>query len=857
VVFVVGEPGIGKSRLLYEFRRQLAAEATWLEGRCLSFGRAMAFHPLIDLLKRTFRIEEGDSEETIVPKLERGVRPLGEDLRPILPFLLALLALDPGDPAVVRMDPQQRRGETFDTLRRLMLRAAEVRPQVVVYEDLHWMDQATEECLLATADSIPTSRVLRILTYRTGYDHPFGDRTYHTRIALTALSTQDSVQMAQAMLATHRLPEDVQALIIRKAEGNPFFVEEVVKSLQETGALRPVGDHYGLAKGLDEIVVPDTIQDVIMARIDRLEDASKRTLQLASVIGREFTRRLLDCVSDLQGRTDEPLRNLKAVELIYEKGGFPEPAYMFKHALTQEVTYTSLLVQRRKELHRLLGLAIEELYADRLAEQYEVLAFHFGKAEAWHKALEYLFRAADKAACAFATREALALYDQAEEAARQLGKPVPVERVVAIHRAKADLYVLVSDFERARSEGERVLALARQIGDREAQGAALVGMSLASFLAHQFDRALEEASQAIEVAEPAGAQTAVAGGHLSTALVYEITGRLDEAREKFGEVIAISRQTGDVANESMALVFGAELESWEGKYEEAARLYEEGIRLAQVHNVLVPVLEGLFMSGINLTGRGDYDRAMAVLEEGLAFAEKVGDENYTPRYLNSLGWLYIECGDLDRALELNRRAAEGGRKRGDHESFANAELNLGDIALLKGDLALARDLLEGVHRLVKDPATSAWMRWRYSLHAYSSLGELALARDALGEARAFADECLEGAARTRSRKYLVKGWRLRGEIFLAHHHWTVAEGALREALAVAEWIGNPTQIWKTYVAFGRLHSERKKPDAARQAYEAARRVIERIKSGLQHPRLRASLESAPFIRQVYEPVAPA
>jgi class 3 adenylate cyclase/tetratricopeptide (TPR) repeat protein len=500
VVFIAGEPGIGKSRLLLEFRRRLGDEATWLEGRALSFGRAMAFHPLIDLLRRNFRLEEGDPEGTIVTKIERGVLRLGEDLRPTLPYLRYLLSVEPGDAAVLTMDPQQRRGEIFDALRRLTVRAAEVRPQVAVFEDAHWMDQATEEYLLFTADSIPTSRVLRILTYRTGYVHPFGERSYHTRIALNTLSTAHSIEMAQGMLLTERLPEALKALIVRKAEGNPFFVEEVVKSLLEVGALRPAGEGYVLAKRLDEIFVPDTIQDVITARIDRLEEAQKRTLQLASVIGREFTRRLLDRLAEVRARTEEVLRELKAIELIYEKSTFPELAYMFKHALTHEVAYNSLLVRRRKELHRLIGLAIEELYTDRLTEQHEVLAYHFAKGEEWRKALEYLLKAAEKATKAFANREAIALYDQALEVAGQLGAAVDANTLMAIHRAKADLYMVLSEYARARTEGERLLVLARRIGDRQSEAVALAGMGVASAWGHDFTRALTEASKAIAIA---------------------------------------------------------------------------------------------------------------------------------------------------------------------------------------------------------------------------------------------------------------------------------------------------------------------------------------------------------------------
>jgi tetratricopeptide (TPR) repeat protein len=281
-------------------------------------------------------------------------------------------------------------------------------------------------------------------------------------------------------------------------------------------------------------------------------------------------------------------------------------------------------------------------------------------------------------------------------------------------------------------------------------------------------------------------------------------------------------------------------------------MYADGLHIARAHNVLLPMLEGLFMWGINLTGKGDYDGALAMLEEGLALADKVGDENYTPRYLNSLGWLYIECGDLDRARALNRRGSEGGRKRRDDEAIANAELNLGDIGLITGDLPLAHEILDGVHRQVKNPVTSEWMRWRYSLHLFASLAELELARGDLTKARELADQCLELARRTNSRKYLVKAWRLKGEIALAWRQWDEAETALGQSLHIARAIGSPTQLWKTHLAVGRLHGEAKRPDLARIAYQSARAVVDQVKAGFRNPDLRASFERAPLIRQVCE-----
>ena len=850
VVFLVGEPGIGKSRLLYELRRRLGEEATWVEGRCMSLGRDMGFHPLIDLLKRNFRIEESDPEATIAKKVDRGVLLLGEDLRPTLPYLRYLLSVDPGDRAVAAMDPRARRGEIFDAVRKLTIRGSQVRPHVVVLEDVHWMDKATEEYLRFFADSVPTSRLLLILTYRTGYAHPLGERTYHTRIALDVLPTDASVEMVRGALGTQSLPEDLRALILRKAEGHPFFIEEVVKSLREVGAIRQQGDGYVLAKRLEEVVVPDTIQDVIMARIDRLEEAPKRTLQLASVIGREFTRRLLDRIAEIRERTEECVQVLKAIELILEKSLFPELAYMFKHALTHEVAYGSLLVHRRKDLHRLIGLAVEELYADRLAEHYEILAQHFSKAEEWPKALEYLLKGAAKAAKAFAIRESLALYDQALEVAARLGDHVPVTTVMAIRQAKSSHYFAVGEYERSRAEGESLIALARQAGDRQREAAALAWTSLATMWAHDFDAALAYADQAMEVA-----QTALAGAYLTKGMIHGVTARHDEAREELGHALSISRSTGDHARESLTLFFLGFLRNWRGDYDEAAALMGRGVQVAREHKLLIPLLQNLWAQGVALTGKGNYDGALALLEEGLPLALKLDHISFIPRYLNTLGWLHGECEDLERALDLSARAAEMARTWHHAvgvEQTAYSEINRGNGLMARGDLAAARELFDEIHAIARDPRSHPWMRWRYTIQVCGSFGEWWLARGDPDKAGQFADESLELATRTDSRKYVVRGLRLKGEIAVVRRQWDEAERALGEALSVAQAIGNPRQLWKTHAALGRLHAERKQGELARQSYRAARDVIDSVKATLRDPRLRAGLDQSPLIHQIYD-----
>jgi tetratricopeptide (TPR) repeat protein len=233
----------------------------------------------------------------------------------------------------------------------------------------------------------------------------------------------------------------------------------------------------------------------------------------------------------------------------------------------------------------------------------------------------------------------------------------------------------------------------------------------------------------------------------------------------------------------------------------------QGLRIAREHNLLDPVVQGLWTRGLTLTGKGDYDEALATLEESLTFCEKVGDEFHRILTLNTLGWLWTECGHLERGAELNRRSAEMARERGEPEAIANSGINLGEILLVNGDFPSAREVLEEVHDLVRNPATSDWMKWRYSTHLFAALGDLWLARGDAATASQFAHQCLELATRCSSRKYLVRGWRLQGEIALARRQWDEAEQALRRALEIAQAIGNPPQLWKTHVALGRLHME--------------------------------------------------
>jgi len=855
---IMAEAGVGKSRLLYEFRKAVANEnVTFLEGKCLSYSRGVAYHPIIDVLKSNFDVGAEDANSEIREKLKRGLKILGADEVSTFPYLLELFSVKDGGIEKIAISPEEKKHRITEAIKVITIKGSEIRPLIIAIEDLHWVDKSSEDYLKDLLDSISGVRVFLIFTYRPEFVHTWGGRSYHSQVNLNRLPNRESLLMVSHLLGTDTLDRELEELILEKTEGVPFFIEEFIKSLKELNIIAREDSKYRLAKDVPAVIVPSTIQDVIMARVDSLPVGAKEVLQTGSVIEREFVYELIKVVSGLpEKELLSRLSVLKEAELLYERGIYPQSTYIFKHALTQVVAYESLLVRRRQELHRIIGQTIEKLYADRLAEQYEVLAYHFAQGEEWAKALEYFCKAAKKAVQTFATREAVVLYDQALEAADHLGEDVEYKTLIAIHQAKVELYAVLSDFERARAEGDRILALARRVGDRVNEGSALARMASALYWAHDFDGALEYSLGAIEVATLADAKQVLAAAHFTAGTVHAMTGRLNQAEEELTRSFTISHAVGDVVHQTQSLIFAGYLKNWEGKFNEALRLESKALKIAREHNLMIPLLRSLFGCGLILTGKGDYDKALSAFEEGLQLSEKVGDKFYGYRFLNSLGWLYSELGDLDRAIELNRLGAEGGRKRGDPETIANAEINLGDIFLTKTDIVMAHEFLDGVNKLVMNPATTDWMKWRYSTRLFASLGKLWLARGDPSKAQGFADQCLEIATRTNSQKYLVKGWRLKGEIALLNKQSDEAEDALRQALTIAKAIGNPTQLWKTYLIMGRLHTKAKRQEMVEQAYGAAREIINKIIASLQDPELRTSLKSCPMIRQIFDLSSP-
>jgi class 3 adenylate cyclase/tetratricopeptide (TPR) repeat protein len=855
VVFVTGEAGLGKSRLLLEFRRSLLDEPlTWLEGHCISYGKRIPYLPIIDLIKRTFGVEENDRDEEIIARVEAETSGWGDATRQTVPYLKYLLNVNPGDESVAGMDPMERRAGILDALRALLTQESKERLLVIVVEDLHWVDEKSEEALAVMVDAIQSLPVLMFVTYRPGYLPSLGDRTYYSRVSLSHLPADESAAIAERVLRVTALPEQVRTLITSKGEGNPFYVEEVTKSLVESGVLRSTNGSYTLDRPVEQVRVPDTIQEVILSRIDRLEQEAKEAIQLASVIGREFTVRLLDRISDVEAKIDDLLSELKRLELIYEKAYFPELAYMFKHALTHDVAYSTLLIERRKNLHRTVGAAIEELYADRLSDQFEALAHHFYEAQAWEKALEYLEKAGDKAVAAYANQEALDYYARAIELCEKLGGEV-IATGAAIAEKRGHLNFVTGAVDAAITDFNQTRRLAEACGDRRREGIALAMRGCMEVWNHEIDTSVDTLRQAVAIGDE-GYNDVRALAVLWLGCGLMVFGRTQESQPHMLEADATVPEVGDATAVSWWAFMESMRREWRAEF--PSTLEYIGRWRSAMQAKIVTQVGVLWVEAITRALMGEYQQGLALLHEHLAICDRTGEQLFRTRALNTVGWLLGELQNHEEALPWNERSEEAALALGlpDPEVVSNARLNAGDSLMALGRLDEAEKYYQMVEAVVRNPKSADhYMLWSYSQHFFHSYGELWLERGDLDRALGLADECINLAESSNRPKNVIKGRRLKGQVLTGQGKLDEADAEIEMALAIAKEIGNPAQLWKTYAALGELREAQGRANEVKQAYGEAVSVIESVASALEDESLRETFLSSPHVQGIREKAA--
>jgi class 3 adenylate cyclase/predicted ATPase len=700
IVAAMAEPGVGKSRLFYEFKATSQSGWMVLEALSVSFGKASAYLPVIDLMRNYFKIVSEDDERTRREKVAGRIAILDRTLEDTLPYLFSLLGIVEGDDPLTQMDGQIKKRRTLEAIKRMVLRESLNQPLMVIFEDLHWIDEQTQELLNLLVDSVGTAKILLLVNYRPEYSDPWGSKTYYTQLRLGPLGKESAEEMLAALLGTGKDLVPLKRLIIERTEGTPFFMEEIVQVLFEDGVLQRNGS-VKLSKSMNMVKVPTTVQGALAARIDRLPAEEKELLQTLAVLGREFPRGLVRRVTlKPDDELERMLGRLQAGEFIYEQPAAGDAEYAFKHALTQEVAYNALLVERRKLLHERAGAALESMFAEQLDDHLDELAHHYSRSDNVLKASRYLQLAAEqasnRAAYAQATSSletAMKLIERFPDSSERLRTELALRTTENV--VSGVLYGLASE-ERHRAI-ERMCELAEQLGERSIQLRGLINLAHFYYPRGEALRTLELGRRCLELAEAIGEPEVLAAIHLTAGFGAHGCGRLAEATTHYRAAMSHAEQT----NQRNSII---PMEPWSqaagqagcvlqllGRSVEAVKLVAAGLsraREARHH----------FTLGLSLTLEGWFHQYRREPEVVRAFADAaiaLSEENGFPEWLSwgqyHRGWALAELGQVADGIAEMEKGIAGMRKLGGvpREQFSLVMLAQGYARLNQVDEALA------------------------------------------------------------------------------------------------------------------------------------------------------------------------
>src|SRR5262245_4704562 len=715
VVALLGEAGVGKSRLVYECVHSHHTSG-WLvlESASVSYGKATPYFPVIDVLKRYSHVEEHDDTRTIRAKVTGQVLTLDPALQDAVPALLSLLDALPEDSPFVQLDPPQRRQRILDALKRVLLRESQEQPLLLVFEDLHWIDSDTQALLDSLVESLPTSRLLLLVNYRPEYQHSWGSKTYYTQLRLDPLPPVSVAEFLQALLGNDASLQPLTQLLITRTQGNPFFLEESVRTLVETQVLVGEPGAYRLTQTLPSIQVPATVQAVLAARIDRLPPEAKHLLQTAAVIGHEVPLGLLQAIADLtEEALHRSLAQLQRAEFLYETRLFPGPEYTFKHALTHEVAYGSLLQERRRVLHARIVEILEALAPERGAEQVEHLAHHALRGEVWDKALVCCRQAGEKAMAQSAHREAVGYFAQALSALSQLPEHRSTgEQAIDLPLALYSARQPSGDWGRLLASLREAEALAEALDDPCRLGTISLRLSFHYFLMGVHAQAITAAQRALALATASGdvVPQAVAQYHLGKA--YYTQGHYRRATDCFRQTVTFfdgarrhERFGGVFVNAVMARFWLTLCHADLGTFAEGWTIGAEGLQIAEAVAHPGSLMFASWGLGRLAFHQGDLPRALPHLARAVGLGLDADYPGYVPQIAATLGGAYAMAGRFTDAGPLLTQVREWTRAmdRGGYLAlFTLFGLPLSEAYLLEGRVAEAHALTERVLALARE-----------------------------------------------------------------------------------------------------------------------------------------------------------
>jgi class 3 adenylate cyclase/tetratricopeptide (TPR) repeat protein len=856
VVDVVGEAGVGKSRLVYEFQKSLGADETLLTGICVPYGRNINFLPVIDVVKACFGIVEGMSEEEAGNRITERVK---NGLTPMIPFYRNLLSLKVDDPRFNFLDPEGRKFGTFEAVKNLLLAMSKEKPLIIFLEDVHWMDKISDEFFAYFSRCINDHKILMVSAYRPEGAPPWAQGALYQRLGLETLSLDASIRLVRNILGGLPLDPTLEKKIVEKTEGNPFFTEEIVRDLLDRGDLVKSGDRYISTHPIDQLEIPDTIQGVLAARMDRLSEELKQTMQVASVIGRDFAFRLLKSIMELKEELRVRLKNLVGLEILYEKALYPELEYIFKHALTQEVAYESLLKQRRQEIHGRVARAIEEMSADRLPEHYELLAHHYGKSENNERAVEYLMLAGEKsnqnkapqAACDF-FRQALKIIDSAHIS-------LDPEKDRRIYQGLASANVDIGDINAALEMYRKAIDICQKHGMTVHEMENLMGFTAAKwFTPMNRAEAIRSCEEGITRAKEIG-DKGVESNILSYKGFYFCSlGHWYEGYNMMVEAEAMALQTGSQRAVVSTRVLRACAERWLGNPHKSIKLTEGMIDAMSKIFYLTPLSALIFIRGLSLAEIGRIDEAVAALKHGVDLCEKHGVALHVGRLYNTLGYCYSEIHHPEEAWKWNLRGEATARKLMEQylmgrqmaaEVVAQANVNLMENLFDQGNTEEAWDRIISFEEESKTPDYfRARDRWEARLDFLASI--ILLQRGNVDRAWTRIEKNLEMSRREHTKKIEGRFLRLLGEVQMKRNKSDNAIRSLSESILLLKEVGNPRQLWEAHASRASVYDKLRRGSEAKEEWGAAADVIRKTAGGLSDQNLREGFLNAKPVRDI-------
>jgi class 3 adenylate cyclase/tetratricopeptide (TPR) repeat protein len=828
VVSVLGEAGIGKSRLLYEFKAQLAQEdVPCLEGSCFAYGDSISYLPFLEIVKGFCGLEGRETEAEAKCQIAQRLAPLTLEPEAVVPYLHHLLALPVDDVLFSRLTPELVRQRTVEALKMLVLAAARYRPLVLILEDVHWVDKASEEVLAALVEAMTTVPLLLVLVYRPEYLHAWAEKAYHTQLTLTGLPSASSVEMVRAiltrpyatqlpleplspaqsaamvqdLLGTDILPPELERLIATRTDGNPLFVEELTRSLLESGALRRSPGGYRVAQSLESLDLPPTVQGVLLARIDRLHEDLKAVLQVASVIGRVFSYPVLAEVVQQSAELEAMLGQLADLDFVYITALALQREYSFKHVLTQEAVYQTLLQAKREEYHERIGKAMEVLYADRLEEYYEVLAYHYGRSGNKDKAVDYLDLANQKATKANAMEEAKAYFDQAMALLDTLPETlVHQQRRIAllVHQGEAmvllakppEYYDLLTHYE----------AMAVSVGDPGLLGAFYGRVGWCEWWFGYFDRAIQTLTKAVDLC-------AAAGNAADAGLAYVLLQYSYMLKSDYDQGLALK--------------------------EPFLRLMEQQFHLRWY---------GLALCGFSLASifLGRWEHAVQEAHKALRAAEEFADNNIGATAAMCISWAYTAQGDLGRAGAYAKLAVQKATTPVD---------KMWTQAGLAWTWCRSGEPGRGLEAQAQIVAQYRAARCIFGELFTPFLGEGYWLAGEYDKATQTLEELLDIAERCGMKFLLGSAHRLLGEVALSANLTQMeapfAAPHFEQSIAILQQINAENELALAYAGYGRLHEQRGDIAQARDYLTRALEVFERLGTLLEPDKVRQALAELP------------